>query len=112
MRHWAGRTCSGVVAVRRDVIAEEANLGCVLLCETHVAERQGFEPWVPLQAQRISNPPRSTTPAPLRGGRGGGDKPIKPPAQPIFAPLYTRPCLGIAVSHRYLCIRHGIEDKV
>ena len=31
-----------------------------------VAERQGFEPWVPLQVQRISNPSRSTTPAPLR----------------------------------------------
>ena len=28
-------------------------------------ERQGFEPWVPLQVQRISNPSRSTTPAPL-----------------------------------------------
>ena len=31
-----------------------------------VAERQGFEPWVPLQVQRISNPSRSTTPAPLQ----------------------------------------------
>ena len=25
-----------------------------------------FEPWVPLQVQRISNPSRSSTPAPLR----------------------------------------------
>ena len=31
-----------------------------------LAERQGFEPWVPLQVQRISNPSRSTTPAPLQ----------------------------------------------
>ena len=27
------------------------------------AERQGFEPWVPVRAQRFSRPPRSTTPA-------------------------------------------------
>ena len=32
-----------------------------------LAERQGFEPWDPLQDQRFSRPPRSTTPAPLRG---------------------------------------------
>ncbi len=30
-----------------------------------MAERQGFEPWVPVKAQRFSRPPRSTTPAPL-----------------------------------------------
>ena len=36
-----------------------------------VAERQGFEPWEPVKAQRFSRPPRSTTPAPLRGGLGG-----------------------------------------
>ncbi len=33
-----------------------------------MAERQGFEPWVGLHPQRFSRPPRSTTPAPLRGG--------------------------------------------
>ena len=33
-----------------------------------MAERQGFEPWVPVKAQRLSKPARSTTPAPLRGG--------------------------------------------
>ncbi len=33
-----------------------------------MAERQGFEPWVPVKAQRFSRPPRSTTPAPLRAG--------------------------------------------
>jgi hypothetical protein len=33
-----------------------------------MAERQGFEPWEPVKAQRFSRPPRSTTPAPLRGG--------------------------------------------
>ncbi len=32
-----------------------------------MAERQGFEPWVGLHPQRFSRPPRSTTPAPLRG---------------------------------------------
>ncbi len=37
-----------------------------------VAERQGFEPWVGLHPQRFSRPPRSTTPAPLRGGLGAG----------------------------------------
>ena len=43
-----------------------------------VAERVGFEPTEPLQAQRFSRPPRSTTPAPLRafgwwrGFRRGG----------------------------------------
>ncbi len=36
-----------------------------LLARQFVAERQGFEPWVPLQVQRISNPSRSSTPAPL-----------------------------------------------
>ena len=35
-----------------------------------MAERQGFEPWVGLHPQRFSRPPRSTTPAPLRGGLG------------------------------------------
>ena len=33
-------------------------------CE--MAEREGFEPSVPVRAQRFSRPPRSTTPAPLR----------------------------------------------
>ena len=37
-----------------------------------MAERQGFEPWVPVKGQRFSRPPRSTTPAPLRGGLGAG----------------------------------------
>lgn len=32
-----------------------------------LAERQGFEPWDPRKGQRISSPPRSTTPAPLQG---------------------------------------------
>ena len=32
----------------------------------NVAERQGFEPWVGVNPQRFSRPPRSTTPAPLR----------------------------------------------
>ena len=32
----------------------------------NLAERQGFEPWVPVWAQRFSRPPRSTAPAPLR----------------------------------------------
>lgn len=32
-----------------------------------VAERQGFEPWVPARVQRFSRPPRSTTPAPFLG---------------------------------------------
>ena len=36
-----------------------------------VAERQGFEPWEGLHPQRFSRPPRSTTPAPLRGGLVG-----------------------------------------
>ena len=33
-----------------------------------MAERQGFEPWEPVKAQRFSRPPRSTTPAPLHAG--------------------------------------------
>ncbi len=32
-----------------------------------IAERQGFEPWVPARAQRFSRPPRSTTPASFPG---------------------------------------------
>ena len=28
-----------------------------------IAERQGFEPWVPVRVQRFSRPSRSTTPA-------------------------------------------------
>ena len=35
-----------------------------------MAERQGFEPWVRSRAQRFSRPPRSTTPASLRGCSG------------------------------------------
>jgi hypothetical protein len=31
-----------------------------------LAERQGFEPWVPIRVQRFSRPPRSTAPAPLQ----------------------------------------------
>jgi hypothetical protein len=34
--------------------------------QTGMAERQGFEPWGRLRAQRFSRPPRSTAPAPLR----------------------------------------------
>ena len=34
-----------------------------------MAEREGFEPSERLRAQRFSRPPRSTTPAPLRGER-------------------------------------------
>ena len=34
--------------------------------ETGSAEREGFEPSVPVKAQRFSRPPRSTTPAPLQ----------------------------------------------
>ena len=39
-----------------------------------MAERQGFEPWVGVNPQRFSRPPRSTTPAPLRWclDRNGG----------------------------------------
>jgi membrane-bound lytic murein transglycosylase F len=33
----------------------------------NLAERQGFEPWDPRKGQRISNPSRSTAPAPLQG---------------------------------------------
>ncbi len=35
-------------------------------CRTIEAEREGFEPSVPLRVQRFSRPSRSTTPAPLR----------------------------------------------
>ena len=31
------------------------------------AERQGFEPWVPVRVQRFSRPSRSTTPASFLG---------------------------------------------
>jgi hypothetical protein len=37
-----------------------------------MAERQGFEPWERLRAQRFSRPPRSTAPASLRCGEGIG----------------------------------------
>jgi hypothetical protein len=32
----------------------------------HLAEREGFEPSVPIRVQRFSRPPRSTAPAPLQ----------------------------------------------
>ena len=35
--------------------------------ESFMAEGVGFEPTVRVSAQRFSRPPRSTTPAPLRG---------------------------------------------
>ena len=45
-----------------------------------MAEREGFEPSVLSPVQRFSRPPRSTTPAPLRGCAGGchpaGDGPV------------------------------------
>ena len=44
-------------------------LGRVLNSDEVMAERQGFEPWVGLHPQRFSRPPRSTTPAPIRGDR-------------------------------------------
>ena len=37
------------------------------LDKIYMAEREGFEPSERLRAQRFSRPPRSTTPAPLRG---------------------------------------------
>lgn len=35
-----------------------------------IAERQGFEPWVPARAQRFSRPPRSSTPASFQWCKG------------------------------------------
>lgn len=52
-----------------------------------VAERQGFEPWVGLHPQRFSRPPRSTTPAPLRGGLGEGA--FRPQSGPLQPEIYT-----------------------
>ena len=43
------------------------HLGVLGLWRSDMAERQGFEPWVPRKVQRISNPSRSTAPAPLQG---------------------------------------------
>ena len=57
-----------------------------------VAERQGFEPWVGLHPQRFSRPPRSTTPAPLRGGLGGPSNGIFPPVQEAFCIARARKC--------------------
>ena len=53
-------------------IKSDGKAGCGLgmkhpIGRAFVAERQGFEPWVGLHPQRFSRPPRSTTPAPLRG---------------------------------------------
>ena len=42
-------------------------LGDIHMGKCELAEREGFEPSVPAKAQRFSRPPRSTTPAPLRG---------------------------------------------
>lgn len=42
----------------------------ILINQSKMADRQGFEPWVPLLAQRFSRPPRSTTPASVRTSRG------------------------------------------
>jgi hypothetical protein len=41
---------------------------------TDEAEGEGFEPSVRLRAQRFSRPPRSTTPAPLRGRCGAAEE--------------------------------------
>ncbi len=40
----------------------------------YVAERVGFEPTVPVRAQRFSRPSRSTTPAPLREDLGANGR--------------------------------------
>ncbi len=48
----------------RDLPGGMASLFC---CQ---AERQGFEPWDQQTGQRFSRPPRSTTPASLRGVGG------------------------------------------
>src|SRR5208282_6323413 len=39
----------------------------ILQCFGGLAEREGFEPSVPIRVQRFSRPPRSTAPAPLHG---------------------------------------------
>ena len=41
-------------------------LGDINMGKCHMAERQGFEPWELLRAQRFSRPPHSTTLAPLQ----------------------------------------------
>ena len=55
----------------------------------NLAERQGFEPWDPQKGQRISNPSRSTTPAPLQGPHSlrGVIRHNKPPCVPAWVRL-------------------------
>jgi hypothetical protein len=72
-----------------------------------MAERQGFEPWVPLPARRISSAVLSTTQPPLRRGfahvtslqlvKKGALSPSRPACQEPF---------GFAVLHAQNC-RHS-----
>ena len=68
-----GKWLSGDTAGRawknlRTVWQSEALRFCGLFYGPWVAERQGFEPWVPVRVQRFSRPSRSTTPASFLGG--------------------------------------------
>ena len=71
MRLWSGETnglhrCSG----RELPIAMQSGASS----GKRMAEREGFEPSVPLRTQRFSRPSYSTTLAPLRRGMAGGLK--------------------------------------
>ena len=61
---------SGSLAASRDSIPEHGGISAYSLRPrkliNKMAERQGFEPWVPVKAHRFSKPTRSTTPASLR----------------------------------------------
>ncbi len=52
------------VVLNQDVMHDVALAGNMV--HKSSAEREGFEPSVPLRVQRFSRPPRSTTPAPLQ----------------------------------------------
>jgi membrane-bound lytic murein transglycosylase F len=69
-----------------------------------MAERQGFEPWVPRKVQRISNPSRSTAPAPLQGAHS-----LRPGVKDDKLSWFTRGALSaIALLSVSSCSEHGL----
>ena len=60
--HKIGLSVSGAMVIKNIAM----NCCWTVIHSDWLAERQGFEPWVPKKVQRFSRPPRSTTPASLQ----------------------------------------------
>ncbi len=78
-------------------------------CE--MAERQGFEPWERLHAQRFSRPPRSTTPASLRGDLVRSFSGLCAPKQERFSASQEYTGILIALGYRWPKLMSNLTSK-